>query len=295
MTDQEEAVPAGSGAERLAAVEVPLALLCEAEWNANRVSPALLAKVRRSIVEFGMVENLVARPHPLEPGRFEVLSGNHRLRILRDLGQETAPVVVVELDDAQSRLLAQTLNRTRGSDDPAAYAQLLEDILREFKPAQVAEFLPETEATIDRVLREFGAEGAEGISQLAPPAVPESKPGEVYELGPHRLLCGDATDAGQVAVLMAGERAAVMVTDPPYGVGVDHSWRDGVRQPAGSARTATLLNDDRADWREAYALTDAPVAYVWHGALRAGVVFDGLEAAGFVLRQQIIWVKQIHA
>src|SRR5256885_12668280 len=89
-----------------AAGQVALEILVEADWNANRVSKATLAKVRRSIERFGFVENLVARPHPVEPGRFEVLSGNHRLRVLRELGYERAPVVVVELDDAQARLLA---------------------------------------------------------------------------------------------------------------------------------------------------------------------------------------------
>src|SRR3954453_10634876 len=97
--------------------EISLACLVEAEWNANRVSPGLLAKLRRSLEQFGVVENLVARPHPVEAGCYEVLSGNHRLRLLADLGFETAPVVLVELDDARARLLAQTLNRTRGKDD----------------------------------------------------------------------------------------------------------------------------------------------------------------------------------
>ena len=275
--------------------QIPLERLLEAPWNPNRVPPGLLAKVRRSLVEFGVVENLVARPHPQQPGCFEVISGNHRLRLLRELSREAAPVVVLELGDAQARVLAQTLNRTRGTDDPAAYAQLLEDVLREYAPAQVAEFLPESEATIDRVLREFGAEQGERVPSFLPPAEPQSRLGEVYELGPHRLLCGDATDPEQVGLLLAGEQAALMVTDPPYGIGVDHSWRDGVRQPAGSARTATLLNDDRCDWRDAYRLTDARVAYVWHSALHAGEAFAGLAAAGFVVRQQIIWFKQIHA
>ena len=85
---------------------------------------SLLAKIRRSIERFGVVENLVARPHPKLKGSFEVLSGNHRLRLLHELGYRSAPVVLVRLDDA--RLLAQTLNRTRGTDNPEAYARLLE-------------------------------------------------------------------------------------------------------------------------------------------------------------------------
>jgi DNA modification methylase len=281
--------------EMFEARQVRLEDLVEAAWNANRVPPGLLAKVRRSIEKYGVVENLVARPHPEQPGMFELLSGNHRLRVLRELGHATAPVVVVELDDAAARVLAQTLNRTRGSDDPRAYARLLEEVLASFSAARVADFLPETEATIDRVLRQYGSERVEQVSALLPPAEPRSRLGELYELGPHRLLCGDATDAVQVARLFAGEKAALLATDPPYGVRVDHSWRDGVRQPAGSARTATLLNDDRSDWAAAYALSEAPVAYVWHGALHAGEAQAGLEAAGYLVRQQIIWVKEIHA
>jgi DNA modification methylase len=275
--------------------QIPLELLFEADWNANVVPAALLAKIRRSIEEFGVVENLVARPHPDQSGMFEVLSGNHRLRILRELGHAAAPVVVLELGDAQARLLAQTLNRTRGRDDPQRQARVLEEILRRFSPHEASQFLPEPEAAIERILRQFGRDEHEQRSSLLPPAAPRSKLGELYELGAHRLLCGDATNAEHVARLMGGEPAALMATDPPYGVGVDHSWRDGVRQPRGSARTAVLLNDDRADWREAYLLTDASVAYVWHGALHAGKAFTGLEAAGFQVRQQIIWVKRVHA
>jgi len=279
----------------LQAVEVPVERLVEASWNPNRLSEKLLIKLRRSISEFGVVENLVVRPHPDGSGRLEVLSGNQRLRVYRELGFELVPVVVVELDDGQAMLLAQTLNRTRGVDAPKAYAVLLEQLLQDFTPASVTEFLPESEATIERHLREYGQDKPERSSVLVPPAEPRSRFGEIYELGSHRLLCGDATDAEQVARLLGDEQVTLLVTDPPYGVGVDHSWRDGVRQPAGSARTATLLNDDRADWREAYVLSGAQVAYVWHSALHAGVVFEGLQEAGFEVRQQIIWVKQIHA
>jgi DNA modification methylase len=255
--------------------------------------PSLLRKIRRSIERFGVVENLVARPHPKLEGSFEVLSGNHRLRILRELGHESAPVVVVDLDDARARLLAQTLNRSRGADDPRAYGELLERILADLEVSEVVEFLPETEATIDQVLRELAGDGEQAEPLLEPPAEPRSKPGELYQLGPHRLLCGDATDPAQVESLMAGERAALLATDPPYGVRLDHGWRDGLRQRRGSARSGPIANDDRADWSEAYLLTEAPVAYVWHSSLHGHEARAGLLAAGFEPRQQIVWLKSV--
>src|SRR5205823_11568545 len=121
-------------------------------------------------------------------------------------------------------------------------------------------FLPESEATIDRVLRELAGEPTLGESMHARPQEPRSKAGELYELGPHRLLCGDATNAEDVELLMAGERPALVATDPPYGVSVDHGWRDGLRQPRASARRGGSANDDPADCTYAFAPTDAPAA-----------------------------------
>jgi DNA modification methylase len=269
--------------------------LREADWNANRVPAGLMAKLRRSLEQFGVVENLVARPHPTLPGCFEVLSGNHRLRLLLELGYKAAPVVVVELDEARARLLAQALNRTRGSDDPKAYGLLLEQVLAELDIGEVTDLLPETEATIFGVLREFGGGDTREEQLPALPVVARSKLGEIYQLGLHRLACGGATDPGLVAELLAGDSPFVLATDPPYGIGLDHGWRDGVRQPSGSARAGKLRNDDRADWREAFALCNAQVAYVWHSALYAHLVREGLIECGFELRQQIVWEKQVHA
>ena len=80
--------------------QLPLERLLEAEWNANRVPARLLAKVRRSIEEYGVVENLVARPHPSEAEKFELLSGNHRLRILRELGYAEGDIATLRRERA---------------------------------------------------------------------------------------------------------------------------------------------------------------------------------------------------
>ena len=81
-----------------------------------------------------------------------------------------------------------------------------------------------------------------------------------------------------------------MVTDPPYGVKYDPKWRAGVR-PGGAKAVGEVLNDDRADWREAWDLFPGDVAYVWHGGLHSATVQNSLLAAGFEVRAQIVWVK----
>jgi DNA modification methylase len=99
-----------------------------------------------------------------------------------------------------------------------------------------------------------------------------------------------STAADVVRRLLGNVRPLLMVTDPPYGVEYDPSWRN----QAGAAktkRTGKVLNDDRADWREAWGLFPGDVAYVWHGALHAATVADSLTAAGFAIRSQIIWAK----
>jgi hypothetical protein len=74
--------------------------------------------------------------------------------------------------------------------------------------------------------------------------------GDLWLLGSHRLLCGSATDAADVAPLLGGVRPHLMVSDPPYGVAYDPSWRNTAELSA-TRRTGKVLNDDRADWREA--------------------------------------------
>ena len=93
-----------------------------------------------------------------------------------------------------------------------------------------------------------------------------------------------------VEAALAGAKPHLMTTDPPYGVAYDPAWRNRMARTA-TKRTGRVLNDDRADWREAWALFGGEVAYVWHGALHATTVAESLLACGFELRAQIVWAK----
>lgn len=114
--------------------------------------------------------------------------------------------------------------------------------------------------------------------------------GDVWILGDHKIICGDCTDAKVIEKLLGDEKPYLMVTDPPYGVNYDASWRNDALD-SDSKAVGKVLNDDRADWREAWALFPWSVAYVWHAGSKANIVQDSLEACKLIVRSQIVWVK----
>jgi hypothetical protein len=140
--------------------------------------------------------------------------------------------------------------------------------------------------------------GVGRVGLTDPDAVPDlatepvTRAGDVWTLGRHRLACGDATDTSVVEHCLAGAKPHLMVTDPPYGTGYDPSWRARAGINRNRRKMGKVRNDDRADWRAAWALFEGDVAYVWHAGLHAGVVAESLISSGFALRSQIIWVKE---
>ena len=128
-------------------VEVPIEQLREAPWNPNAMDEAMLGRLWQSIDRFGVVQNLVARA--LGEGMYEILSGNQRLQVLREMGVAVAPCVIVDLDDSKARLLAQALNRIQGGDDLGLKAEMVREVLQTIPRSEVLSILPESAASLE--------------------------------------------------------------------------------------------------------------------------------------------------
>jgi DNA modification methylase len=121
----------------------------------------------------------------------------------------------------------------------------------------------------------------------------KTKPGQLWILGSHRLLCGDSTNPADVGRLLGKEKPRLMITDPPYGVNYDAKGREAeLGKSKAGRRIGAVENDDRAAWAKTYSLFPGDIAYVWHSGLYSSTVCQGLESCGFQMRSQIIWKKK---
>jgi len=255
--------------------------------NAKMHGDDQVAKIAASMAKFGWtVPCMVA-----DDG--ELIAGHGRVLAATMLGLKEVPVIRLgHLDDAERRAyrIADNKLTEMGDWDEAVLRDEIAGLLAEdFDLA----LLGISDRDLDTLLQnpnvgDGAIEGEDDIPEIPEDAV--SLPGDLWVLGNHRLLCGDATVATDVGRLLGTVKPLLMVTDPPYGVEYDPGWRN----QAGAAktkRTGKVLNDNRADWREAWALFPGDVAYVWHGALHAATVAESLVAVGFNVRSQIIWAK----
>lgn len=121
---------------------------------------------------------------------------------------------------------------------------------------------------------------------------PIAKPGDIYQLGRHRIMCGDSTNPLHVESLLQKQKIILMITDPPYGVNYDPEWRDGYDLGVGKRSKGKVANDDIVDWSPVFCLYDCQVLYVWHAAKFASEVAQSLINCGYGIISQIIWAKQ---
>jgi DNA modification methylase len=280
---------------------VPVGDLHPDPENARRMTDEGLDALERGMRQFGIVQPIVARHDGT------IIGGHQRFTVALRLGYEVVPVIRVDLSLELGRLLGLTLNKIQGSWDDALLArelaklQMVPDLdlsISGFDEDEVQALLRSLEVREKRDRLE--AFELDDVLEEVRRAL-RTKQGDLWQLGDHRLLCGDATNPADVARLLAGATPRLLVTDPPYGVALDLTWRDkvsGSADPAGARsrsaghRNTEMAGDTRIDWSDAFALVPSlEVGYVWHAGVHAAEVAAGLERIGFEIVSQVIWDK----
>lgn len=242
-------------------------------------------KLKRSIEQFGYVEPVIWNK---TTGR--VVGGHQRLKILLDMGITEVECVVVEMDEEKEKALNIALNKISGEWDKDKLALLISDLQGTDFDVSLTGFEP---AEIDALFKDTLKDGVKEDdfdvdAELQKPTI--TRLGDVWTLGRHRLVCGDSTKAETFDLLMAGKKANLVVTDPPYNVNYE-----------GSA--GKIKNDNMADEAfynfllAAFKNTEAVMAddasiYVFHADTEGLNFRRAFADAGFYLSGTCIWKKQ---
>ena len=257
-------------------------------------------KIKRSIEEFGYVDPIIIN----EDGT--IIGGHQRCTVLKDLGYEEVDVVVVSLDKQREKALNIALNKITGEWDELKLKDLLLDLdlgdydisLTGFEQEDLAELVDNLAVEPEAMDDDF-----DGEAVLEDIVEPKTKLGDVWKLGRHRLMCGDSTSQEDVATLMKGEMADLIITDPPYNVnyGDKADMLDTYLQK-GHRNNSRIKNDNMDNesfysfmlqiYQSAYEfMRDGAAIYVFHAESTGHIFRQAFLDAGLILAQCLIWEK----
>lgn len=281
--------------------DTPIAELVAHDGNAKLHPDWQVAQIAESIRAFGFADPVGIWHDP--DGRAVIVEGHGRVMAAKQLGMETVPTISLDhMTDEERRAYGIAHNSTNmgtGFDVEALKAEVagIESIdMAAFgiDPVEALEALPDVdEAPVPT------PEDLEGVE-------PRVAAGDVWRMGDHVLICGDATSADDVARLMGDERADLLLTDPPYDVALGYDMTpEEARARRRRTDGLTVSNDEFksvGDFRSfvagalkasASAMRDGAAFYVWFATRRTKQIFEAFEDAGLEIRQELYWIKQV--
>lgn len=263
-------------------VSIPIADLIKASWNYKTDDPAKAKILKANIQRNGQIENILVRDIG---DKFEVVNGNHRLDAMIELGiPEAICYNLGGISDEQAYRIAVETNETRFDSDPDKLGALLSGLMDSFDVSELLETIPfsvdDIEGMIPETTPEEGLTGEDDVPEVTEKTV--CMLGDIWVLGNHRLMCGDSTDAGSVALLMNGEKADMVFTDPPYGILYSSSKFDGNTKGVTNKRNnAPMIIGDEKDFDPSFLLklfASTKEIFIWgmqyypHKLGRGGVI-----------------------
>ena len=242
-------------------------------------------KLKRSIDEFGYVDPLIWNKRTSR-----LVGGHQRLKVLKDMGIDEVDVVVVDMDEEKEKALNVALNKISGDWDKDKLMLLITDLQGEDFDVSLTGFDPEE---LDDLFKDDMKDGVKDDNfdvdkELKKPTM--TKSGDLWQLGEHRLLCGDSTKEESYNLLMAGKQANLVITDPPYNVNYQGS--------AGKIKNDNMKDDAFYQFLLAAftnmekSMADDASIYVFHADTEGLNFRKAFSDAGFYLSGTCIWVKQ---
>jgi hypothetical protein len=254
-------------------------------------------KIKRSINEFGYVDPIIVNQD------LTIIGGHQRATVLKDLGYQEVDVLIVDVDKVKEKALNIALNKISGEWQMDKLKDLLLELetqidigITGFEDEEIRELLAKMDSTV-ATEDDFDVDAAlEAIEE------PKSKRGSIYQLGDHRLMCGDSTDSDDVMMLMQGKLADLIVTDPPYNVNYENKIDYHKMFKNGQRKNNEILNDHMesnkfydfllAMYVNAYEhLKIGGVIYVFHSDVERLSFEYAFQKAGFKFSENLIWVK----
>ena len=241
-------------------------------------------KLKKSMQEFDLVEPLVWNKRS-----GNLIGGHQRLKILIKQGKIDVEVSVVDLSDSKEKALNLALNKISGDWDLPKLKDLLQELDTGEFDMEIAGF---DDKEIEDLMTQFYEPDEKEDEVPEVPEEPITKLGDLYRLGEHRLLCGDATKINDVERLMDGQKADMVFTDPPYGI----NYSGGRTQVVKKKDYGKLINDDLSgnDLGSLIRLIfyqDAEEIYICVSPLNMKPFLDEIENNGKIIDAVIVWNK----
>ena len=274
---------------------IPIADLRPAEYNPRvELQPGDkdYEDIKRSIQRFGFADPIVVNAD------MTIIGGHQRLNVAKDLGYTEVPCAVVDLSKAEERALNVALNKMGGRFDNTKLANLLKDLsLGGFDTTLTGYTIKEKDELINGLTLNIEAvedDAEEVIDSVESITEPYVRKGQVWQLGRHRLMCGDSTSLADMEKLMEGQQADLIITDPPYNVQYVGETKDSL----------TIENDSMSDeaffsflldtfgCMFSYAREGAAI-YVFHAGMEGSNFCRAFKEAGFKLSECLVWAKDV--
>lgn len=243
-------------------------------------------KIKRSIIEFGYVAPVIVNSD------MTVIGGHQRLKVLQELGYTEIECNIVDLDKNKEKALNIALNKITGEWDNSKLEELLVELKETDLDLDITGFSFDE---VDNILKDItgSKEDDFDIGQaLEEIDEPITKPGDVWKLGKHRLLCGDSTQKEAVMHLMNNQEADLLLTDPPYNVNYEGKTEDALKIENDNMNETEFFNFLLDSFKNMFEVAKfgCPI-YVFHADTEGLNFRNAFKAVGFKLAQCLVWVK----